>query len=320
MTKRRLNKQQTTRIQNKQASYQRVDENHDALNENGLVISRFSRHAEIECVDGKRILCSIRPTIESLVAGDRVIWQPTNDKQGVVVSCYPRQSILGRPDKRHGSKPVCANITQIMVVVAAKPMLTWSLLDSYLIMAEHLRIKLTIVLNKTDLPCQDIKEELMTCYQPLGYDLLFTNQQDLQGYDVLTQALNDQTSVFVGQSGVGKSSLIAGILPHETNIQVADISSQSDLGCHTTSNSRLYHLPKGGSIIDSPGVREFGLWRMSLADIVSGFREFKDLVFECKYRNCTHQNCPGCAIVAATKKNACYKRRYDSMLKIAKVC
>jgi ribosome biogenesis GTPase len=318
MTKRQLSKQQTIRIQKKQANYQQVSEKTGELNQDGLVIARFSRHAEIETKHGSRLLCSIRPTIDSLVAGDRVIWQPTsNNKQGVVVSRYPRQSVLGRPDKRHGSKPVAANISQVIVVVAPKPELVWSLLDSYLVMAENLRLKLTIVLNKIDLPCESLRQELLDCYQPLGYQVLFTRQAKCYGYDSLQKALNQHVSVFVGQSGVGKSSLIAGILPHETKIQVADISSQSELGCHTTSNSRLYHLLTGGSIIDSPGVREFGLWRMSFADIVYGFREFRDLVSECKYRNCNHRDSPGCAIIKASKQNPLLQRRYDSLITIS---
>ncbi|MGQ3892511.1 small ribosomal subunit biogenesis GTPase RsgA [Legionella sp. CNM-4043-24] len=316
MAKRQLNKQQTTRIQKKQSDYQQTAELNSERNENGLVITRFSRHAEVENSLGKRIICSIRPTIDSLVAGDRVIWQSVGDRQGVVVSCYPRQSVLGRPDKRHGIKPVAANISQLMIVVAAKPELTWSLLDSYLVMAENLGLQASIVLNKTDLPCNSLKQELQDSYEPLGYPVLFTCQNDFSGYDELHKALNNQTSVFVGQSGVGKSSLIAGILPHETKIQVGEISSQSSLGCHTTSNSRLYHLPTGGSIIDSPGVREFGLWRMPVADIIYGFREFRDMSFECKFRNCNHRDSPGCAIIQATRSNKLSKRRYDSLIKI----
>lgn len=313
MTKRQLNKQQTTRIHKKQADFRDQD---NERNENGLVITRFSRHAEIENSLGKRILCAIRPDIDSLVAGDRVVWQPVGDQQGVVISRYPRTSVLGRPDKRHGSKAVAANITQLMIVVAPRPELTWSLLDSYLVMAENLRLQPCIVLNKIDLPCVGLQQELQDCYQASGYSLLFTRQSDFHGYDDLHKALKNHTSVFTGQSGVGKSSLIAGILPHETKIQTGAISSQSELGCHTTSNSRLYHLPGGGSIIDSPGVREFGLWRMPVADIIYGFREFRDLVFECKYRNCNHRDSPGCAIIEASRRNHLTRRRYESLLKL----
>lgn len=317
MSKRRINKQQSARIQKIQASYRDIT-NDSSQNEDGLVITRFSQHAEIEDKQRKRIHCSIRPNIDSLVAGDKVIWHPIGDNQGVVVSRYPRTSVLKRPNKRQEDKPVAANITQVMIVVAPKPELSWSLLDSYLVMAENLKLAVTIIFNKVDLPCEKIKEELKNCYEALGYSILLISKHDLQGYHELQQALLDHTSVFVGQSGVGKSSLIAGLLPHETKIQVADISTLSELGCHTTSNSYFYHLPRGGALIDSPGVREFGLWRMPMDELIYGFREFRLLAAECKFRNCNHQHTPGCALIHAIKEGHISERRYENLIKIIK--
>ncbi|KTC85098.1 small ribosomal subunit biogenesis GTPase RsgA [Legionella brunensis] len=315
MSKRRVNKQQSARIQKIQADY-RHNAKVNEFSATGLVLTRFSRHAEIEDSGGNRIHCSIRPNIDSLVAGDRVIWQPEGEGQGVVVSRYPRDSMLGRPDKRGEFKPVAANITQIMIVVAVKPELSWHLLDSYLVMAENLGLQICIVLNKIDLACEAIQEELLELYQPLGYPLLFTSKIIEQSYRELSQALNHHVSVFVGQSGVGKSSLIAGILPHEANIQTAEISSGTELGCHTTSNSRLYHLPAGGALIDSPGVRELGLWHMPVNQIVEGYREFRPLISQCKFRNCNHRDTPECAIIAATKTGHIATRRYENFIKI----
>lgn len=313
MSKRRINKQQAARIEKMQAEYRQKT---DMLGKDGLVLTRFGRHAEIEDTQGNRIHCSIRPNLDSLVAGDRVIWQAEGSTQGVVVSRYPRQSTLGRPDKRGLFKPVAANISQVIVVAAAKPELTWPLLDSYLVMAEHLALQVCIVLNKVDLSCETIQQELLTCYKPLGYPILFTSKFNAQGYELLKETLQHHTSVFVGQSGVGKSSLIAGILPHENNIQTAEISAGSELGCHTTSNSRLYHLPSGGALIDSPGVREFGLWHMPVAEITQGYREFQPLIAQCKFRNCNHKDTPGCAIQAALDEGRITKKRYDSFIKI----
>lgn len=313
MSKRRINKQQSARIEKLQASYR--DEENEAV-EDGLVLTRFSRHAEVESLQGTRIRCSIRPNIDSLVAGDRVIWQAEGESQAVIVSRYPRQSVLGRPDKRGQFRPVAANITQLIVVVAVKPELSWPLLDSYLILAEHLDLQVCIVLNKVDMPCEPIKKNLITIYQPLGYNILLLSKDDPSSYEGLKQSLNHQTSVFVGQSGVGKSSLISGILPHEESIQTAAISVASELGCHTTSNSRLYHLPTGGALIDSPGVREFGLWHMPASEIIQGYREFRPLVSQCKFRNCTHKDSPGCAILNALSKGEVEQSRYDNFIKI----
>ena len=316
MSKRRINKQQAARIQKIQAGFREDDEKNLSSREDGLVITRFSRHAEVETTQGLRIRCSIRPNIDSIVAGDRIIWQPTEDNRGVIVSRYPRNSVLGRADKHRESRPVAANISQLMIVIAAKPEPTWSLLDSYLIMAENLQLQVTIVLNKVDLPCEDIKEELINCYKALGYPLVFTCKEDSEGYKALQEALCNHTSVFVGQSGVGKSSLISGILPHETEILTADISIQSELGCHTTRNSRLYHLPKGGALIDSPGIREFELWQMPAGDILYGFREFRTLANDCKFRNCNHRDSPGCALIKAVDTGHVSRRRYESLIKI----
>jgi ribosome biogenesis GTPase len=314
MSKRRINKQQSARILKIQERYR--DDNESLATEDGLVLMRFGRTAQIEDKEGRQIHCSIRPSIDSLVAGDRVIWRAEGENSGVVVSRYTRDSMLGRPDKRGEFKPVAANITQIIVVVAPKPELTWSLLDSYLVMAEQLALSICIVLNKTDLDSEWIKNELTNCYEPLGYPVLFASSKSKTSYDLLKQQLNNQTSVFVGQSGVGKSSLIAGLLPHIDNIQTADISIVSELGCHTTSNSRLYHLPSGGALIDSPGVREFGLWHLPVAEITKGYREFRPLIRECKFRNCNHKDNPGCAIIQALDEKHLTQRRYESYLKL----
>ncbi|WP_419421192.1 ribosome small subunit-dependent GTPase A [Legionella sp. D16C41] len=314
MSKRRLSKQQSARVKKIQANFQQLSsDSTDCID--GLVISRFSRHAEIEAQNGNRIHCSIRPNIDSLVAGDQVVWQPTGINQGVVLSRYPRKSVLTRTDKREEHKPIAANISQIFIVVAPKPIISWLLLDSYLVMAEILQLKVQIVLNKTDLPCLSLQQELINSYQPLGYKLLFTSKEDDHSYLLLKQALCEHISVFVGQSGVGKSSLIATLLPNE-KITVAAISELSELGCHTTSNSRFYHLPSGGALIDSPGIRDFSLSNLTPTDAIYGFREFRELATKCKFRNCNHRDNPGCALIEAVKKGNASTNRYENLLKI----
>lgn len=314
MSKRRLNKQQLARIQKIQADYQQPD-NSASQYEEGLVISRFSRHAEIEDKQGNRVHCSIRPNIDSLVAGDQVVWQLTGIRQGIVLSRYPRTSVLMRNDKQDNSKPIAANITQVFIVVAPKPAISLTLLDSYLAIAEILKLNANIVLNKTDLPCLTLQQELTARYQPLGYCILFTNQSNLITFEPLKEALKEQISVFVGQSGVGKSSLIKTILPNEI-IQTAAISELSELGCHTTSNSRFYHLPSGGALIDSPGVRDFCLSNIGPTEVIYGFREFKALLGQCKFRNCNHKDNLGCAIIKSVEQGTVSLERYESLLKI----
>ncbi len=318
MSKRRISIQQSARIEKKQKNYrQKTDTEHLGSTADGLVIKRFSRHALVECPLGTRMLCSIRPTIDSLVAGDRVVWQAEGSNQGVVVSRYPRESALGRPDKRGQIKPIAANISQIMIVVAPKPEISWPLLDSYLVMAEYLRIQASIVLNKIDLSSELMRQQLIGQYEHLGYPILFTSQLDKNSWKQLEKTLDNHTSVFVGQSGVGKSSLIAQILPLETTIQTGAISLRTELGKHTTSTSCLYHLPTGGALIDSPGVREFGLWHMPVAEITKGYREFRPYILDCKFRNCNHRDTLGCALVDAVKNNLVSRNRYDNYVRIS---
>lgn len=312
MSKRRVNKQQAIRIKKIQDNYLQPDQTDDCFD--GLVITRFGRHAEIEDNTGKRIHCAIRANIDSLVAGDLVIWQPTEKDQGVVVSRYPRTTVLERPDKYNPVKSVAANISQLLIVVAVKPELSWQLLDSYLVIAENLNIKPIIVLNKVDLPSQPIISTLEKYYAPLNYAILYLSKQNKDAYQALHEVLNNQTNVFVGQSGVGKSSIISEILPNEKEILTAAISTQSELGCHTTSNSRFYHLPSGGALIDSPGVREFGLWKMDKQDILYGFRECRELAKTCKFRNCTHVATPGCSLIEAVDANKISSQRYNNLI------
>lgn len=310
MTKRRISQQQSARIKKNQDKL-RLEENQE-----GLVVARFGRHAEVEDKTSRRIHCNIRTNLDSLVAGDRVVWAPEAQGRGIILSLCPRSSVLCRPDRRNVLKPIAANISQMVIVIAPKPEPSWELLDSYLVMAECLHLDVCIVLNKVDLEAQLIQEALELLYRPLDYTIVFTSKQNLDSYERVKETLKDQTSVIVGQSGVGKSSLIAGILPHETGIQTGEISEFSELGCHTTSNSRLYHLTEGGSLIDSPGIRELGLWQMPQQDLIYGFREIRPLIGSCKYRNCNHHNTPGCALDDALSKNLISERRYKSFLSI----
>ena len=317
MSKRRISKQQSARIQKNQQSYHQHAFAQSVATADGLVIKRYSRHASVEDNSRNLIHCSIRPNIDSLVSGDKVVWQSEGKDQGVIVSRYPRQTLLGRPNKQGIIKPIAANITQVMIVIAPKPEISWSLLDSYLVMAEHLNLLASIVLNKVDLIQDALKESFIHQYGSLGYPLIFTRHDEENGFHQLQRALKDQTSVFVGQSGVGKSSIIQKLLPNITNIQTQAISDQSELGRHTTSNSCLYHLPEGGALIDSPGVREFGLWHMPSAEIAWGYRDFRPYISECKFRNCNHRTDLGCALLSAVNNGLVTRHRYSNYVTIA---
>lgn len=315
MSKRRINKQQSNRINKIQQTYHKNKSDYTNLSD-GLVITRFSKHVALEDQNGVLIRCSMRPHLDTLVAGDRVIWQNEGINQGVVVSLYPRTTLLSKPTKDGRGKPVAANITQLIIVVATIPELSWTLLDSYLVMAETLGLQAVILLNKTDLPCAELKEQLLTNYLPLNYPIIFVNKECSAGLQQLKAILDQQESVFVGQSGVGKSFLISGILPHEQNILSAELSEVSELGKHTTSNSKYYHLPSGGALVDSPGVREFSLGKITTAQLALGYIEFRPYLSQCKYRNCTHKNTPECALIRTMNEGLISTLRYHNFIKL----
>lgn len=315
MTKRKLNKQQRTRIEQSQAEALHLHT--DSPHHKGLVLCCFGKRALIEDEKGHPVDCAIRPNLPTLVAGDHIVWQAQEEHTGVVISLFPRQSILERLDKQGQPKPTAANVSQMIIVIAPKPTPSWPLLDTYLIAAETLHLQACIVLNKIDLPVDALKTLLHTHYAALPYPILFTTQQDPSTYETLKQQLATHTSVFVGQSGVGKSSLIQALLPHQLDIQIGEISEAKAIGRHTTSVARFYHLPSGGALIDSPGVRSFQL-PLNHARILAGYPEFRGLLQHCRFRNCNHQNTPGCAILNALAEKRVSTFRYDNFLQILK--
>ncbi|MCC5791582.1 MAG: ribosome small subunit-dependent GTPase A [Legionellaceae bacterium] len=313
MSKRRLNKQQSRRILQGQQKFQQTAL--DNLRE-GLVITRFGRNAEIEAPDQTRYLCSIRPNIDSLVAGDQVRWLQESESDGVVVSCEHRQSSLHRQDQRGQIKVVAANVTQLVIVFAPEPTPSFLLIDTYLMLSELLHLKVILALNKADLPCQTLQKTMANIYTPLEYPLHLLQQHDRSTQENLRHLLKGQVTVIVGQSGVGKSSLISRLLPEEKHIQTAALSEQSKLGKHTTSHSRFYHLPGGGALIDSPGVREFNPVAHDRQSITYGFKDCAALAPYCRFRDCDHHSSPDCALVAALNEGKLHPQRYHSFCKL----
>ena len=288
----------------------------------GQVITRYGQHADVENADGELIRCNIRRTITSLVCGDKVIWRPykqsDSDFAGVIEAVEPRSSEFVRPDFYDGLKPVAANIDQIFIVSALLPDLTPSIIDRYLVAVEQLDITPIIVINKMDLLTEVNRafvDDTIALYQAIGYQVITLSAKLDQGLEPIHEQLKDKISVFVGQSGVGKSSLVNTILP-DVNIATKQVSDNSRLGQHTTTASRLYRLANGGSVIDSPGVREFAMWHLENDEILEGFIEFRPFLNQCKFRDCKHQKDPGCALKQAIQDGKVTEQRYQSYLKI----
>ena len=229
-----------------------------------------------------------------------------------------RTTELMRPDPYGKLKPVAANISQIFVVLAPLPVPHANLIDRYLVAAEAVNIPPTLLLNKTDLIDADNQaymHSLLEPYAALGYRSLRASCSSNNGLEELRAALKGETSVFVGQSGVGKSSLVNVLLP-EANLRVGALSEVHATGTHTTTTAHLSPLPGGGTLIDSPGIREFGLWHMERDQVEHGFREFEPWLGRCKFRDCRHEQEPGCSLLEAAERGEILPQRLASYRQI----
>ncbi|PAU60771.1 ribosome biogenesis GTPase RsgA [Pseudomonas sp. PIC25] len=284
----------------------------------GLVIAHFGVQVEVEAQEGDQagqvFRCHLRANLPTLVTGDRVVWRPGNQGDGVIVAQLPRTSELCRPDMRGQLKPVAANVDQIVVVFAPRPEPHANLIDRYLIAAEHAGISPLLLLNKADLVDEENAaslDALLNVYRQLDYPLLEVSAHQGGGMADLQTKLDGHVSVFVGQSGVGKSSLVNSLLPG-IDTRVGALSEITGKGTHTTTTARLFHFPGGGELIDSPGIREFGLGHVSRDDVEAGFIEFRDLLGTCRFRDCKHDREPGCALLKAVEEGRVQPQRMAS--------
>lgn len=336
--KRRLTEQQQRRIEKQHKTRQ---EDLDTSNDlEGLVVQHYGRQLEVQTLStpdvhpekpavkegepepfwkpielGSVWRCHTRTNLELLVTGDRVKWQADPiTGLGIITAIHPRQSLLTRPDRYHKVKPVAANISLIVIVFAPLPEPAPGLIDRYLVACADAKIPALLVLNKTDL----LKENdpilnLVKEYQELGYEVMLT--QSMDNVAELAERLAGETVAFVGQSGVGKSSIINTIVPdatQKTNI----ISENSALGQHTTTSTRLIGFGDGAALIDSPGIREFGLWHLDSDKVQEGFPEIDKLLGYCQFRNCTHKHEKQCALRLAAQNGEILPRRLDSFLRL----
>jgi ribosome biogenesis GTPase len=239
----------------------------------------------------------------------------------VVVEREKRRSLLSRPDVYKKQKEVVANVDQMLITMAVYPELIPHFLDKYLVAATLQGIRPIILLNKADLLTEQSMGKsisLLQRYRDLGYVALLVSQsQDLAE---LESYLRGKLSIFVGPSGVGKSALINAIL-RKNQAAVGEMSVANQKGCHTTTRSNLYPLEISdgeivSGIIDSPGIREFGLWNISPAQAALGFIEFEPYLGRCKFRNCTHENTPGCALEVGRKEKKISPERWESFLRL----
>ncbi|MGD8569805.1 MAG: small ribosomal subunit biogenesis GTPase RsgA [Gammaproteobacteria bacterium] len=317
----KIQKERLSRAQHKSRKAENLLEQESlGPEQTGRIIAHYGANLDVEDIQGHVHHCLTRANLPKLVCGDRVIWQATGQNLGIISSLVPRTSLLSRHGYHNQPKPVAANIDQILVVAAPVPQLDEDLINQYLVAAELTAIRPALVINKTDLLSAAEKNAINTqlaVYQQIGYTIIYASTRQRDGLSQLLDCLKDKTSIFVGQSGVGKSSLINMLIP-DAGIRVGELSEATGLGKHTTSVTVLYHLPGGGDIIDSPGVRQFGLGPVSREQLAQGFVEFQAFVGQCKFKDCTHQHEPDCAIKHAVDTGTVSRQRYESFLRLAR--
>ncbi len=230
--------------------------------------------------------------------------------------------MLQRDTGNHGHRPLAANIDQLVIEAATEPALDSFLLDKYTVAAELANADALIVINKADLLTTQDRHDidaLLEEYRAIGYPCLYTSALKNTGIEEFRAHLCGRTSILVGQSGVGKSSLVKRLLP-DLEITTGRLSAASGLGKHTTTATTLYHLPGGGALIDSPGVRDFRLGAVESLRLGSGFREFHAWLGQCRFNDCLHRGEPGCAIDAAVNEGKISQRRMQSYRRLLEMC
>ena len=249
-----------------------------------------------------------------LVVGDEVeLERDARDGTWAIADILPRRSRLARraPGGAYGERVVAANVDQVVVVfAAAHPAPNARMLDRFLVIAAANDVPARIVINKADL-APDGARAIFASYADAGYPVHGTSVPQRAGLDALHDVLHGRVSALTGPSGVGKSSLLNAMYPG-LSLRVGEISRSVDKGRHTTVAATMHPLPDGGYVMDTPGLREVGVWNVAPRDLDRCFPEFRRFVAECRFRDCRHHDEPGCAVRSAVESGAVTSQRYDS--------
>jgi ribosome biogenesis GTPase len=283
-----------------------------------LVVATFGRHLLVRNDEGREL--KARPFGRGLVivCGDYVLCQDdAPNRETHVLELRKRRNALHRSNVRGGSEPVVANLSQLLVVLAPMPVPDLFVLDRYLAAATSSDIAATLIVNKSELGVSDDLRKELEVYKSAGYDWLTCSTRTGDGMDALLEVCKGSVTALVGQSGVGKSSLISRLVPL-ARIVVGELVREEE-GRHTTTASRLFDLPGAGSLIDSPGVRDFAPAIDCLDSGHLGFIEVARLAPECRFADCRHMREPGCAVIAAVEAGTMHARRYESYRRLRRL-
>ena len=280
------------------------------------VLVAYGSHGVVQVGDGEPQPCLFRRKVGRPCCGDRVLIRRADEQSYVVEEIIARRNQFMRADQRGRPQVIAANLDRVLVVVASEPLPSRDLLDRYLVAVHSLELEPIIVWNKAELPLAAGEPGARTLarldeYEALGYAVARTSCKEAPGAAALWPLIEGHTSVLVGQSGVGKSSLIRALLP-DLDIQTGALSRVTGKGTHTTTTTMLNQLPGGGRLMDSPGVWEYGLWKLDDGALAGGFPEFGAYAGQCRFNNCRHLSEPGCAIKAAAESGDIRSWRYQS--------
>ena len=267
------------------------------------VVAAHGRHMVVETPEGRRLTCHVRGKKSDCVVGDQVRWQPSGD-EGVIEHIEPRRNLLFRQDEWR-SKSFAANLDQILVLVAGDPMFSETQLARALIAAESAGISVHVLLNKTDLPQARLARERLEPYRAMGVAVLETalKTQRAHAHGVLGPLLAGRTTLVLGPSGTGKSTLI-NLMVQDAEAQVGEVSKALNSGRHTTTTTTWYWLDgrRDAALIDSPGFQEFGLRQIDAQQLPLLMPDLRAQLDACRFYNCTHRQEPGCGVIAAVER------------------
>lgn len=297
-----------------------ADTGKDSATDNRIarVVANHGRELTLATAENKTVTATPRKKLGLVVTGDLVRWNAEEHGNARVTEVLPRSGTLARTDRQGHAKPIATNISQVLVVTAPKPPFDRLLLDRYCVAASSMGADIAVIINKTDLldeQTSSIAHNIESVYSKLDYKVARCCVKEEQGLAQVEALLDNHISILVGQSGVGKSSILNELLPqHE--IKTGGLSDNSGLGRHTTTVTNWYDLPNNGAIIDSPGVRQFSLEHLTRLDIQAGFTEISTHSMNCKFNDCSHQHEPECAVLAALANAQIDDDRYKHYLQM----
>jgi ribosome biogenesis GTPase len=294
--------------------------------EQGIVVAAHGRFFEVRAENGDRIKCEARGKLKAeseattpAAVGDDVRFTRSGDELGVIEEILERRTAFFRPDVGVQDKMqvIAANLDRLAIVASIQsPALKTGMIDRFIIAARIGELKPIIIINKTDLESPDGLDEFVAAYCAVGFEVCLTSCESGDGLENLKKVLAGHRSIFVGHSGVGKSTLMNCLLPG-LNIKTKPVSEYSNRGQHTTTHIEIFELPSGGFFVDSPGLKVMGLWEVDREELPYYYPDFEPYLGQCRFSTCTHNHEPDCAVKEAVEQGAIAAFRYKNYLAIA---